>query len=488
MLTLPSVAEARRLRDFFVTTGYDNPTFVERLGTIDPPLPQLRNAPRVLEQTQEPDALNSLIRWFFVGSPVPEETARHCLPEWFLQTCLDHRLLRAEGDQLFPATLLVSYQNLLLAADLHQRLHSADAYDQVLSLNPTARYLSNFTIRRPQRSTLDLGTGCGIQALVAAAHSEQVVATDLNARATAYAQFNARFNGLENIECVTGDLFEPVAGRTFDLIVTNPPFVLAPSKRFIYRDNEMELDRLCRRIVREAPDYLNEGGYFQMICEWAQIEDEPWEERISEWFDGVPCDVWVYKNVTRKPAWYAQTRLMETLYESAAADAKTFAEWMAYYHAKGVEAIHGGLIVMRRREGSIWFKIEEQEQGLQHPFGETVLQNFLNRDFLEDHADDVRLLASQLRLSPDAKLAQDFQYAEGHWQPKLPLLQLQNGIPYSTAITIDVAQFLARFDGSRTVEQLAQELISSVEVEPAQVLSECLKMTRNMVARGFLLP
>ncbi|MEE4379856.1 MAG: class I SAM-dependent methyltransferase [Candidatus Competibacteraceae bacterium] len=488
MLTLPSPEQARRLREFFVTTGYDNPTFVTRLGTTDPPLPQLRNEPRFLEQTREPDALNCLIRWFFIGFPVAEATAQEHLPDWFIPLCLDHQLLRTENDQLISETLIVPYQHLLIAADLHQRLHTADAFDQVLSLNPTARYLLNFTIRQPQRSTLDLGAGCGIQALLAATHSEQVVATDLNDRATEYARFNARFNGLENIECVTGDLFQPAAGRKFDLIVTNPPFVLAPSKRFIYRDNEMELDQLCRRIVREAPDYLNEGGYFQMICEWAQIKDEPWEQRIGEWFDGVPCDVWVYKNVTRTPPWYAQTRLMETLYDSAEADAKTFAEWMDYYRDRGVEAVHGGLIVMRRREGSVWFKIEEQTEGLQHPFGNAVQQNFLNRDFLAEHADDASLLASKLRFSPDAKLTQDFQYAEGHWQPKLPLLQLESGIPYSAAFTIDVAQFLARFDGTKTVEQLANELASSVNADPAQVVSECLNMVRNMVARSFLLP
>ncbi|MEZ5584587.1 MAG: class I SAM-dependent methyltransferase [Candidatus Competibacteraceae bacterium] len=194
-----------------------------------------------------------------MGVPVAEASARNQMPDWFVQLCLEHRLLRAEGDQLHSATLIVPYQNLLIAADLHQRLHSAEAFDQVLSLNPTARYLLNFTIRRPVNATLDLGAGCGIQALLAAAHSGHVVATDLNDRATEYARFNARFNGLENIECSTGDLFQPVAGRKFDLIVTNPPFVLAPSKRFIYRDNEMELDQLCRRIVREAPDYLNEG-------------------------------------------------------------------------------------------------------------------------------------------------------------------------------------------------------------------------------------
>lgn len=127
-----------------------------------------------------------------------------------------------------------------------------------MGINPAARHLLRFAVRRPSHATLDLGTGCGIQALAAATHSDIVTATDLNLRAAEFTAFNTRLNGFENVECFTGDRFEPARGRTFDLIVSNPPFILARSRRFLYRDSGWQLDGFCRQLVREAPRHLAE--------------------------------------------------------------------------------------------------------------------------------------------------------------------------------------------------------------------------------------
>ena len=59
--------------------------------------------------------------------------------------------------------------------------------------------------------------------MLAADHAEHVVAVDLNPRALWLTELNCRLNGIANVECRKGDLFEPVAGETFDLVVTNPP-------------------------------------------------------------------------------------------------------------------------------------------------------------------------------------------------------------------------------------------------------------------------
>jgi methylase of polypeptide subunit release factors len=56
-------------------------------------------------------------------------------------------------------------------------------------------------------SVLDLGAGCGIQALLAARHADRVVASDLNPRAVGIAAFNAALNEVA-VDCVEGDLFE----------------------------------------------------------------------------------------------------------------------------------------------------------------------------------------------------------------------------------------------------------------------------------------
>ena len=97
----------------------------------------------------------------------------------------------------------------------------------------------------------------------------------------------------------------------------------------------MELDQLCRRLVKEAPAFLNEGGYMQMLCEWAQVNDQPWEERIAEWLEGTGCDAWVMKGLTQYPEEYAQHRIRETT-QDPGRDGELYQGYMAYYRGHGV--------------------------------------------------------------------------------------------------------------------------------------------------------
>jgi release factor glutamine methyltransferase len=78
-----------------------------------------------------------------------------------------------------------------------------------------------------EAEVLDLGTGSGVCAVFAARHARRVVAVDINAAAVRCAGINARLNHVEDrIEACHGDLFQPVAGQRFDLILFNPPFRL----------------------------------------------------------------------------------------------------------------------------------------------------------------------------------------------------------------------------------------------------------------------
>jgi len=80
-------------------------------------------------------------------------------------------------------------------------------------------------------TALDMGTGSGIQAVVLAGRGFAVTAVDINPQAVRCAEINATLNGLEDrIEVLESDLFAQVAGRTFDLVVFNPPFFKGEAK------------------------------------------------------------------------------------------------------------------------------------------------------------------------------------------------------------------------------------------------------------------
>src|SRR5690606_36424464 len=123
--------------------------------------------------------------------------------------------------------------------------------------------------------------------------------------------------------------------------------------------NPFELDGLCRRLIREAGDYLNPGGFCQMIFEWAEVDGEPWRERLLSWIDGVECDVWIAKGYSLGIDRYAHQRITEKAVTAEEVESR-FERWMRYFTGKGVVSIHGGLVALRRRTGTGWVYIGEQ--------------------------------------------------------------------------------------------------------------------------------
>jgi len=94
------------------------------------------------------------------------------------------------------------------------------------------------------------------------------VATDLNERALNLAAFNVLLNGVENVELRAGSFFEPVAGERFELVTSNPPYVISPESAYLFRDSGLEGDSVSRDVVRTAPAHLEEGGFATILVSW----------------------------------------------------------------------------------------------------------------------------------------------------------------------------------------------------------------------------
>src|SRR5581483_1738776 len=128
----------------------------------------------------------------------------------------------------------------------------------VVGIGGGTRIVAALGIRRPGGSVVDLCTGSGALALLAAARGQRVIGVDLNTRALRLARLNAELNGREGIDWRQGDLYEPVAGERFVLVVANPPFVIAPGREFLFRDAEHDDDALSRAVVGGAGAHLRE--------------------------------------------------------------------------------------------------------------------------------------------------------------------------------------------------------------------------------------
>jgi release factor glutamine methyltransferase len=117
---------------------------------------------------------------------------------------------------------------------------------------------------------LDVCTGTGALAVAAARAGAQAAAIDVSRRASTCVRLNAALNGV-SVEPLRGDLFEPVRGRRFDLIVTNPPYVPGSTEDlptrgierawYAGRDGRVLVDRICA----EAGAHLAPGGAILIV-------------------------------------------------------------------------------------------------------------------------------------------------------------------------------------------------------------------------------
>jgi hypothetical protein len=314
------------------------------------------------------------------------------------------------------------------------------------------------------------------------------VGVDLNSRAVNMAAFNAQLGGYRNVEFREGDLFEPVRGERFDLMVGNPPYVISPDRTLIYRDGGQRGDRLLRKILGEAPALLNEGGFAQFTGNWAHIRGEDWQARLAGWVEGSGCDVWILRLRAQAPDDYATGWIESDTTTDPSQKAATFSRWMADYEAQGIEAIGLGLFTLRRASGRPnWFRIEEAPP-LRGLCGDSILRGFALRDFLEGVRDDGALLAARLLINPDLLFEQVLRPTSDSWGIVETHIHQSTGLAYRTRIDQSVYEVLNRCRGQTTVGELLAQAATKAGANPEAIPPSTLEVVRTLIAQGFLLP
>ncbi|KGM15026.1 hypothetical protein N867_12840, partial [Actinotalea fermentans ATCC 43279 = JCM 9966 = DSM 3133] len=267
--------------------------------------------------------------------------------------------------------------------------------DHVLGVGGASLTLAGVTMRSPRRRVLDLGTGCGIQALLASRHAQTVVATDLAPRALAYAAFNAALAGV-TLDLREGSMLEPVRGSgVFDLVVSNPPFVITPrssdaagpDQRYVYRDGGASGDDVVRDLVLGAGDVLAPGGVAQLLGNWEHRRGQDWRERVGEWVDRAGLDAWVVQREVQDPAEYAETWLRDggtSPDRDPAAWRAGVDAWLDDFATRDVEAVGFGLVVLRRPTRGVptLRRLEEQTGPMHQPLGAHLAAALAAHDWL----------------------------------------------------------------------------------------------------------
>ncbi|MCG6942502.1 MAG: class I SAM-dependent methyltransferase [Thiohalocapsa sp.] len=488
MLTAPSSDEARRLRDFFLASGYIASGIQAQLA-VRIPLPSYSpQMPALLARTAGGSTFDLLTRCFFLGQPA-SEAAVAVLPADILTLLQRCGLLRRDGAYWRPAALLTPCAGLWLASDTFDYRETAQARDYVMPINEPALTLLDFAVPCDGVSVLDLCSGNLMHGL-AAGTDAKVVGSDLNPRAALFGAFNAALNARDDVTCVTGDLFAPVAGERFDLILSNPPFVISPGSDHPFRESPLDLDDFSRRLVGEVGEHLNEGGFCQIICEWVELEGQPWQERLTDWFARSGCDAWVLAANRQLPQTYAREWVVETSHEPGPPAPQRYAAWLEHLTARGVTAVHGGLISLRRRTGGEnWISFSRIEAGLPgKPIGAAVRQGFRNRDFLHAHPSDAAILDAGLVITPGARLESKAVWRGGSWHPDAMVLSVDDGVPVRLGLDANVIALMERLEQFPTLGGTIADFARAQGLPIADIQGQCLGILRRLLEQGCLMP
>jgi methylase of polypeptide subunit release factors len=478
--------ELSHLRDALAGADYTATGIAARIGPEAVEAVRRNDFRALLHATTDRDRLATLIRVFLAGQTEAEESVAAALAPLPLSSALAAGLVERYGDGVHAAMDLDVYGDWWVLSDL-----DADARpgplrtDHVLGVGNAATTLAGATVRRPVDAALDVGTGCGIQALHLSGHAARVTATDLSARALRFAATTAALNGL-HWELLGGDMLAPVGGRRFDLVVSNPPFVVGPgSTRYTYRDSGRSGDAICAELARSAPDVLTDGGTMQYLANWLHVRGEDWRERVAGWIDGTGCDAWVIQREVSDPVEYVNLWLRDA---SEAVDPARTQAWLEWFDANHIEAVGFGLVTLRRGGAKDpLVRLEELRQSVQAPLGTQVAAWFARQDWLAAHAGPA-LLAERFRRPDGLRLTQDAVFADGDWQVDRQVLTQANGLRWAEEVDPLVLALVSGADGASSMrDQLA--LLSAAFATPEPALAAmAAPIVAHLVERGLLEP
>jgi len=440
------------------------------------------------------------VRLFLLAQPVARRSLDAALPRTGTGTLVQLGLV-AEGPGAQVAALLDLRPHAVagqdgpgwwVVSDLGETATGAPLPEQhVLGIGSASLTLAAATVRRPAARVLDLGTGSGVQALHATSHARQVVATDISARALRLAALTLRINGLQNrVELRQGDLLEPVAGERFDLVVSNPPFVITPRRADVpamqYRDGGLAGDEVVRRLVIGLGEHLEPGGIAQLLGNWEIPAGRSWDERVEQWVQESGLDAWVVQREVLDPAEYAELWIRDGGVSAGPRYETLYAAWLDDLAARDVEAVGLGMILLRRPGPGTRAlrRLEDVRGATAGALGAHLDRCLAGHDALA--GDDAGLLRQRFAVAAD--VTEERHHRPGQDDPEVIVLRQGGGLGRTARVGTAVAAVVGACDGELELGQLAGAVAALLEQPIQDVVGQLLPTVRNLVLDGVLGP
>ena len=460
--------------------------------------------------------LATLAELFVLGLPVPVADAEHALPALGVHGAIELGLLG--GVEATGASAAASVRALLdlrpyafvdargeghwwILSDLGEvALGHALGEQHVLGVGGASMTLSGLMLPTPARTVLDLGTGCGIQAMHASRFAERIVATDISRRALHLARLNVELNGIEGVEFRFGSLYEPVAGERFDRIVSNPPFVITPRTpgvpEYEYRDGGMVGDGIVEAVMRGAAEHLEPGGVAQLLGNWEVRDGEDGLERVRAWAGAL--DHWIVEREVQRGTEYAETWIRDGGTRPGTAEFdRLYDAWLDDFERRGVREVGFGYVLLRRPAGegagsgsrpveAPLARVERLHRPLGAHDGGLGMHpaECLAAHDRQGSIDDEGLAA--LRLTVAGDVTEERHHWPGDDDPTAMLLRQGGGFGRTIALDTGLAALVGASDGELSVGAIVAALAELLDVDGQALAADLLPAVRALIDDGML--
>ena len=466
---------------------FDERTICERLGieTLD----RFRAIRDGRPDVPPADALDVLIRLFLDNEPLEWSAASALMPRDAIEAMRAVGLLRdhrADPGRAVSNVLLYPTQALIIASDVAAGPDGEAArwWDLVYAAITTNTQNFLATMQRSRcEAFLDLCSGTGVAALAAASgFADHAWAIDVAERSTEFARFNARLNDVANITALTGDLYEPVSGLTFDRIVAHPPYVPSRETRMVYRDGGSDGEEVTRRIIAGLANHLRPGGDFHCTCTATDRSDAPLEQRLRAMIGPAEREFDLAVVVTSE---FDPTEYYVRL---AIAGRSTWAEaeeWHHHFAALGVtKMVYATIDILRHERPHGPFTVRRR---VGSATGAGELRRLVRAAEESASTDGLhRILKARPVVASHVSLQSDHERDGAGWAVRSCVLATE--VPFDVRLPCppEMVGLVGRMDGTRTVRELWDDAANSDALGESATIERLASFIHLLASHGLV--
>lgn len=474
------------LREALLEAGYQQPARSAQRSRSAFSRPD--GVPAAVGDSSSDRRLGGLIDLFAYGRELEHRAATRALAPATPDALARAGILQRRNGRWRSRFMIAGDGDVFVLGDLPRRGRRRDHVDGVTSVALLAHHL---TVPVNGGSLLDLGTGSGIQALLAARAGGRVVGTDVNARALRMAQLGAQLSAVSDVRWREGSWYEPVAGERFDRIVCVAPYVVSPDSEFTFRDGDRAGEEPVRVATAGARAHLAAGGCAQVLVCWGHGAAEDWSRTPMSWLAPRGADVLLLRLAEVDPVRYALSwnrpplrTLTPTAYD------EVMGRWLTYYARQGFDQISFAAVCIRRRTSGAAAGTGRLSLDATAPCGEQsgaqIGRALINLELLAGCRDDAALRALAPAIPEGQRVEQRLQHDGQRYRLRRASVRQGDGLGVSVAVSAAVLEAIYRLDGRRTLDQALTDVGVKRNAAGRTRTAETLAAVRELAQAGLL--